>query len=696
MRPDCRGILQCAMALAWAGGAAGAYGQSAEDDMAAIYGENTTVSIATGSQKSLRLAPAVASVITAADIAAMGATELEQVLESVPGLHVMRTPLNYEPLYVMRGIYSVQSPQLLVMQNGIPLTASYTGTKGTVWGSYPLQHVARVEIIRGPGSALYGADAYSGVINIVTRSGADTSGTRAGVRAGAFQSRDAWILHGGEVAGTSVMAYLRLGTTAGPNNIIEADAQTVRDRAFGTQASLAPGPLNAGYDSADASLDMALQQWRLRASYQLRDNMGTGAGIASALDPAGKIGSERIMANLGWNTGRDDWDWGASAGAMQHKQRISTDFQLSPPGTRFPTGLFPDGMIGHPDVFERQLRLSAYAAWSGLDGHSLRAGIGHDDLNVYHTATVKNYVANAAGVPVPVGPVADYSAISPFMLPQRRRIDYAYLQDEWQFLPDWTLTAGVRHDRYSDVGGTTNPRLALVWVAAYDLTAKLLYGGAFRAPSFNELHGLNNPVQRGNPGIQPETIRTTEAVLIWQAAAQLSLRTNLFRFFMNDMIRPIPNAVTGTGATLQNAGSQDGRGFESELAWQATRDLRLAANFSYQHNIDHATGTDAGYAPRRHWYARADWRFGDGWLFSPQWNKVAGRARAAGDNRPPVAGYTMFDAALSKAWGRWDLAVQLRNAFNTDAREPSPAPGLIPFDLPLAGRSLSLQAAYRF
>jgi iron complex outermembrane receptor protein len=694
MRLDCRGIVHCALALAGACGAA--HGQTVEDDMAAIYGESATISLATGSQKSLRLAPAVASVITAADIAAMGATELEQVLESVPGLHVMRTPLNYEPLYVMRGIYSVQSPQLLVMQNGVPLTSSYTGSKGTVWGGYPLHNVARIEIIRGPGSALYGADAYSGVINIVTRTGADVGGPQAGARAASFQSRDAWLLHGGEVAGASVAAYLRLGTTAGPKNIIEADAQTMRDKAFGTHASLAPGPLNAGFDAADANLDAALASWRLRAAYQLRDNMGTGAGIASALDPVGKSGSARILADLSWTGARDDWTMGASASAMQYKQRVLANFRLSPPGTRFPTGLFPDGMIGHPDVSERQLRLSATAAWSGWAGHSVRAGLGHDDLNVYHTATYKNYVANPAGVPAPMGPVADYSTLSPFMLPQRRRIDYVYLQDEWQYLPDWTLTAGLRHDHYSDVGGTTNPRLALVWVAGYDLTAKLLYGHAFRAPSFNELHGLNNPVQRGNPAIAPETIRTTEAVLIWQATPQLSLRTNLFQFAMNDIIRPVPNPVPGTGATLANAGSQQGEGLESELAWQGTRDLRLAANFSYQRNVDHATGANAGYAPRRHWYARADWRFGDGWLLSPQLNRVAGRVRAAGDNRPPVADYTTADAALNKALGRWDLAIQLRNAFNADAREPSPAPGLIPFDLPLAGRSVAVQATYRF
>jgi len=698
MRSDGRGILNCAqwLALACAAGAQAAYGQTAEDDMAAIYGDNATISIATGSQKPLKLAPAVASVITAADIAAMGATELEQVLETVPGLHVMRTPIIYEPIYVMRGVYSAQLPQLLVLQNGLPVTTAFTGSKGTGWGSYPLHHVARIEIIRGPGSSLYGADAYSGVINIVTKSGADVSGTQAGVQTGSFHTHDAWLLHGGHIGDAKVAAYWRVGATAGPRNVITADAQSARDKQFGTHASLAPGPLNAGYDSADANVDVALRQWRLRAGYKLRDNMGSGAGVASALDPVGKTRSERIMADLSWSGALDDWTMGAAAGWMGYKQRIKTDFRLAPPGARFPTGLFPDGMIGHPDVSERQVRLSAYAVWTGMPNHSVRIGAGHDDLNLYHTATFKNYEANAAGVPVPKGPVMDYSVASPFMLPQRRRIDYLYVQDEWQFQPDWTLTAGVRHDRYSDVGATSNPRVALVWVAAYDLTAKLLYGHAFRAPSFNEQYALNNPVQRGNAAVQPETIRTTEAVLNWQASPDLVLRTNLFRFAMHDIIRTVPNAIAGTGATIQNTGSQDGTGAEVELAWQGTRDLRMLANFSYQRNVDRAAGRNAGYAPRRHWYARADWHVGEGWLISPQLNRVSGRVRVAGDNRPPVADYTTFDAALSRTFGKWGLSLQLRNAFDADAREPSPAPGLIPFDLPLAGRAVFAQAAYRF
>ncbi|WP_377705090.1 TonB-dependent receptor plug domain-containing protein [Pseudoduganella sp. UC29_71] len=674
---------------------------SEEEELAQVYGDKSSVSIATGSAQPLRRAPAVATVITAEDIAAMGATGLDQVLETVPGMHVARAAINYEPLYIARGIYSVNNPQMLMLQNGVPMTTLLTGSRGTIWGGYPVDHIARIEIIRGPGSALYGADAFSGVINIVTKGPADIPGTQLGAGGGSFHTREAWVQHGGKLGPLDVAAYVRAGNADGARSLVTADAQSARDKVFGTRASLAPGPVNTGYDAVDAHLDLALAQWpqlRLRTGYQLRYNAGTGAGVASALDPVGKERGERMLADLGWTDAAlaDNWSAGAAASVMQYKQRITTDLRLSPPGTRFPTGLFPDGFIGHPDTSERQLRLSAHATYHGWTGHKLRLGLGHDDLDMYHTATFKNYVFNPAGVPVPTGPVIDYSQIQPFLLPQRRTVNYVTAQDEWQFARDWALTAGVRHDRYSDFGGTTNPRLAVVWDAALDLTAKLLYGRAFRAPSFNEQYGINNPVQRGNPALQPERIGTLEAALAWQAGQRLQLNLNLYRHAMQDIIRGVPNAQAGTGATFQNTGNQHGKGLELEAVWEAARTVQVAGSYAWQRSIDDASGQDAGYAPRHHLNGRLDWRV-PGWgMLSAQFNRVADRRRAPGDTRPKVPDYTTVDLAFStgRLLRHCEFSLALRNLFNADVREPSLAPGAIPNDLPMAPRAVQVRAAF--
>jgi outer membrane receptor for ferrienterochelin and colicins len=76
----------------------------------------------------------------------------------------------------------------------------------------------------------------------------------------------------------------------------------------------------------------------------------------------------------------------------------------------------------------------------------------------------------------------------PSLAPHSRNVSYGYLQDEWSFARDWILTGGIRYDHYSDFGGTTNPRLALVWEASQNVTGKLMYGTALRSPSFVELN----------------------------------------------------------------------------------------------------------------------------------------------------------------------------------------------------------------
>lgn len=693
----------CSVALAYALvlGAPVAMAQSEEEDLALVYGDKSTISIATGNQQPLRRAPAVATVITSQDIAAMGAIDLDEVLETVPGLHVSRTNTYTTSLYLIRGIFAQNNPQTLMLLNGIPVTTMFVGNKGNIWSGYPVENIARIEVIRGPGSALYGADAYAGVINVITKDASDIRGTYVGTRVGSFRSRDAWIQHGGNLGSVDFAAYLRVGRTDGYKRIIDADAQTRNDAVFGTSASLAPGPVSTGYNAVDGNLDFGHGKWRWRTSYKLRDDVGVGAGVASALDPVGREQSSRVTADVSWTDPYFAKDWGVGfvGSYMNYKQRMPTHLQLLPPGATLPAGAFPNGMIGAPETSERQFRISAFATYSGIKRHNLRVGMGHDDLNMYDTTEFRNFTFTPAGVPIPLPTVVDFSETAPFIRPQRRKVDYVYAQDEWQFANDWTLTAGVRHDRYSDLRGTTNPRVALVWEAAVNVTAKLLYGRAFRAPAFVELYGITNPVSLGNPLLRPETIRSWEGAVSWRPTRSVEVNVSAFRYEMDDIIRLVPRPIPGTGSVYQNAGSQIGKGMELELVWDLSRGIRLSGHYAYQRSMDQMTNSDAGYAPHHQVYGRADWRFARGWMLSGQINHVAARHRAFGDTRPPVPDYTTVDLTLRSEQrdGQWSYAVSARNLFNADVREPSLGPSAaIPNDLPMAPRSVYLQAVYQF
>lgn len=708
-----------------------------EEDLALAYGDKESVSIATGSKQTLRRAPAVATVITAEDIKAMGAKDLDEVMESVPGIHVARAANNNFSLYTIRGIGAnpTTNPQVLMLQNGIQTNSVYRGDRGQSIGAPLLENIERIEIIRGPGSALYGADAFSGIVNIITKTAQSAPGTEMGVRVGSFNSRNAWVQHGSQHDALDVAAYLQVGRTDGIQEIVSADAATRLNRAFGGTSSLAPGPLNNGADVVDAQVDLGYDKWRLRSGYKLRSNAGLGVGAVYALDPTGKEQTEHINADLSWTDAQFAQNWGLGFNANYLRHIEDNNYTMYPPGTKLPnvtvtdstvaallgvpvgtsvSGLFANGMLGSPGRWERQFRTSGYATYTGFADHSLRFGAGHEDLDMYQVRTLKNFWLNTSagpllGIPVPTGGLIDYSAIQPHLLPHRRFNDYLYAQDEWNLAKDWSFTAGVRNDNFSDFGSTTNPRLALVWDAAYNLTAKLLYGQAFRAPSFNEQYGVN-PSGDGNPYVKPERIETQEAAISWQAREDARFNLNLFQYTMKDTIRPVTKP-SGIGASFQNTGSLHGDGGELEAAWDASRNVRLTGNYSWQQSIDDTTNTDAGYAPHNHVFARADWRLADNWMFSPQLDWVADRRRVKGDTRPPVPDYTTVDITVRNTRNKgnqnlWEFSASVRNLFNATVLEPTlylAPPGnlptyptsAIPNDLPVAPRSLWLQATYK-
>ena len=135
----------------------------------------TPVTIATGTPKPVFQAAAVTSVVTAEQIKSMGATQLHEVLETVPGVHATLVPNTTDYSYSIRGIRNAQNSQVLMLLNGTRITTPFNGTLPT-GTEFPIEAIQQVEVIRGPGSALYGADAFAGVINIITKKAKDING----------------------------------------------------------------------------------------------------------------------------------------------------------------------------------------------------------------------------------------------------------------------------------------------------------------------------------------------------------------------------------------------------------------------------------------------------------------------------------------------------------------------------------------
>ncbi len=675
-----------------------AFAGSEEDALMRAFGDETFISIATGSRQPITLAPAVASVITANEIREMGARDLDEVLESIPGLHVSVAPRGYLPLYTMRGIYSENNPQILMLINDIPITNLYVGNRGEIWGGMPVNDIARIEIIRGPGSAVYGADAFAGTINIITKTADEINGTQFGARAGSFNTTEGWILQGSTWNETSMAMSLQVMRTDGHDQVIDFDAQSYYDILAGTNASYAPGPVDLDRKNIDARIDLSHGNWRMRLGYQGR-NGGVGAGVALALDPSGQGDSERYNADISYNNALSQ-HWDVTGIISYFDTSAEADLTLLPPGFVSPGGPFPDGVIAQPYVYERHTRFSLSTFYHGLSDHSIRLGIGaiYDDM--YKIKEKKNYtLAPPFGTPIPLGDVVDVSddPSNVFIQPQDRTVFYVFAQDEWQLANDWRLTTGVRYDHYSDFGDTTNPRLALVWQPKNDFTTKVLYGRAFRAPAFNELYNINNPVAQGNEDLMPETIDTYEIAFNYQYSQALYSGLNIFHYRMKDVIRFSP--IT---SQAENVGQIEGQGLEFESRYSISSNFRVYGNYSYQKSIDQDTDTIIANAPQHHVYMSFNWDFISAWSLNAQINWVADRVRDAGDPRESIDDYVVTDLTLRyRATGKpWEFALSGRNLFDEDAREPSPrlspldGTPLIPNDLPLAGRQFFIEARY--
>ena len=650
-------------------------------------GQIRVTTLATGTATPLDKAAAVATVITEEDIIAMGATDIDQVLETVPGLHVNRSTQVFSPNYTFRGITSSYNPQTLLLINGIPVTTLFTGNKSQVWGGMPVKAIKQIEVIRGPGSALYGADAFSGVINIITKSRKDINGTNAGIRVGSFDTRSSWLEHGGDYNGYQLGVSLEYQSTDGWKKEVESD---------GIGGS---GPVSTGVKSTDIRLDISKDNWNLRAGYQGRRDLGVGAGLAQVLDPEGAFNSDRVNIDTSYiiKNALDNLDLEGQLSYYYNTQEIATNTTIYPTGV-FPG--FPDGVIGAPGYKEHQVRANISSLYKGIDNHLIRIGVGAFWGDIFETSEKKNFNIDFSQTPpiFPKGGLIETGGTPEVFLPEQDRKNYhAFLQDEWQIIEGWALTSGVRYDYYSDFGSTTNPRLALVWATTDSITTKLLYGRAFRAPSFTELFVTSNPIALGNPDLDPETIDTYELAVSHQVSSDFRYSSNLFVYEIDDYI--IFSGIPGEMA--QNTGRRSGKGIEFEAEYSYKQNLKLLGNYAFQKSKDKDTNKAVGESPNHQIYLRAEWTNNDRWNISPQINWVGKQQRANNDTRESTPHYTTVDLTISQldVIQNLDIALSIRNFFDRDVREPSPH-GLqgpsIPNDFPMAGRSIYGEIKYTF
>jgi len=682
--------------------------------MSLVELQTIKVSVATGSELSVAQTPSSVTLVTEAQWQAMGINSLAEVLETIPGIHVSlsQSALSSD-VYSIRGLQASLNSQLIVLIDGEHLKSSTGGS--TVFGfNKSLIGLKQIEIIKGPGSAIYGADSFSGVINLVTKKGPtqsdDTNNNQTiGFRLGSFNNQQAWLQLIGNFAGYSYSFTADFHGMDDDSKVVNADLQSALDKAFGTNASMAPGYIDDHLNTQDISLNISKENWHFNFWHYRNNNAGLGAGAAQALDPSGHFTNGITLAKLNYELDERLIGTADISFSMQ-REYIHTLYHIFPDNAVLPIGatgnidfvtpttftLFTDGLLGNPSFNSRTFNLAFTHIFDANEYHKIRwqVGVSYTDRDVSETKNFGPTILNGTETLVDgtLFNVNDTPAL--YSIDTQEHYTFLSFQDEWQINNGLSAVVGARVDNYQSFGSTINPRVSLIYRANDKLTAKLQYGSAFRAPATDERFFRNNPVTLGNENLKAEEVNSYELSIDYQWHNNLITNLTWFQYRAKNIIEFV-FAPSLNGNLAQNIGQQDGRGVEASIKWQAANQLSFELNYSYIDATD-VNNIEISNIPQNQYYAAVNWKISNRWQVHARINSINDRIRPVSDTRDEIADYRMADLKIQRnnLMPGLNLALVISNLLNKKAKDPSN--GIIVEDYLLTGRQVIAELSYKF
>ena len=495
-------------------------------DLEALF--NTKVTTASKFAEKLADAPSVMSVVSKDELRRFGGMTLFEILKRVAGLTGSSAFFADRSMVAIRGDQTrTDAGHILILIDGRPVREVLEGgVSSDILRSFPVDLLERIEVIKGPGSVLYGSDAYSGVINLIVRKAEGTGFHVRGAGGGA-----------GEAAGSEEIFFERGGLS-----VVEG-GQYHRTPRWNTVFQSFRNPTNLAYWQ-NATLRDAAAGAFLGVNYKGLSFMSSYTSVEGASFVRGIVGdvrSKRGFADLGYSFG------------AAPKWKMS--FNLTYTRTVLDA---PDYPNAHRDANEADLEWTNFVTFSESD----RLTFG----------TVVNHIQGQE----------TFSGVQPALLVEngKRWGSGFYVQHEHRLTGDLKLIGGLQANKTGSIALNVVPRAGVLWNPAAHFTIKGLYGGAFRAPSLDET-GINHPGLKGNPSLVPEKVGTLDLQLSYQNnRVQASIdyfhsrETQLI--FQDGSTRPARYYNLGAPATFQ--------GIESEGKYYWRRNWFVMGSVLYQVN----------------------------------------------------------------------------------------------------------------
>jgi outer membrane receptor for ferrienterochelin and colicins len=502
-------------------------------------------------------APSSVTVITTDDIQKFGYRTLADILESVRGFYVT-SDRDYSFVGVRGfGRLGDSNNRVLVLIDGHRINDNVFGEP--YLGSEFLLDVDlidRVEIIRGPSSSLYGADAFFAVINVITGRQSKLKGVELSFAPASYGTFDGRASYGGQFRGVELLLS---GT------FYNSQGQTLFYPQFDSPATNNGITRNTDYESFQHIVaTVSFHGFTLQGLFSARDK-----GVPTAY--FGALFNDPRTRNLDYHQYLDLSYQHSIGEGWELTARTSYDQARLQAPVAYSTGL-PDGS-------------------TTVDTYSFRGNWWDSEAKLNRTVLTRHNITLGMEVTDNLRQdQGDYTPIGNVFVadPASSVIWALYAQDEVSIFHNLTLSAGLRYDHYSAFGGTTNPRLALIYHPFRPTTVKLLYGSAFRAPEPFETRPDYGPFFENSLQLQPETIHSVEAVAEQAVGHRFTLSASVFQNRIGHLISLETDAGDGL-SVYRNSAQADAIGVEAEVDGRFPGGLQTAASYSFTEAEDAAT-----------------------------------------------------------------------------------------------------------